>query len=68
MILALRDRNPFKTFAGLCILGMLLFSLTDVTFFLIYPTYTYTFLLLLMERSSEILPKDHVQLVRRIYG
>jgi hypothetical protein len=45
--------TTFKIFAGICILGLLLFSLLDVLFFNIYPLFYYSLLLLFAEREME---------------
>ena len=41
-----------KTFLGISILGLLLFSLTDVLFFKTYPTIIYSLMLLFMDKSD----------------
>ena len=50
--LVLKKPNEGKTFLGICILGLLLFSLTDVLFFKTYPTIIYSLMLLFMDRSG----------------
>lgn len=50
--LVLKKPNIGKTFLGICILGLLLFSLTDVLFFKTYPTIIYSLMLLFMDRSN----------------
>ncbi len=49
----LKHPNPHKTFFGLCILGLLLFSLTDVLLFKTYPTIIYALILLMIDRRNE---------------
>lgn len=53
VVLFFRKPNSFKMYAGFCVLGIILFSMTDLLFFLFYPTFTYSFLLMMMERSDE---------------
>ncbi len=50
--LMLRRPDPHKTFLGLCMIGLLLFSLTDVLFFKTYPTIIYALILLVMDRRD----------------
>lgn len=50
--LVFKKPNEGKTFLGFCILGLLLFSLTDVLFFKTYPTIFYSLMLLFMDKSS----------------
>lgn len=50
--LALTRRNAGKTFLAICILSLLLFSLTDVLLFKTYPTIYYALMLLFMEKSE----------------
>ena len=52
--LVLRRPNVRKTFLGICILALILFSLLDVLFFNTYPTIIYALMLLFMEKSEEI--------------
>lgn len=52
--LVLHRPSIYKTFLGIGILGLLLFSLLDVLFFNTYPTIFYSLMLLFMERSEEI--------------
>ncbi len=42
-----------KTFLGIGIMGLLLFSITDVLFFKLYPTVIYSIILLFMQRNDE---------------
>ena len=51
--LALTKRNAGKSFLALCILALLLFSLTDVLLFKTYPTIFYALMLLFMEKSEK---------------
>ncbi len=51
--LVLQNRNVPKTFMGVCILGLLLFSLIDVLFFKTYPTVIYAIMLVYMETSGQ---------------
>ncbi|MBE6633308.1 MAG: O-antigen ligase family protein [Ruminococcaceae bacterium] len=53
VVLVLRRRNPCKLFLGICMLGLMLFSLLDVLFFNAYPTMIYALMLVFMERSEE---------------
>lgn len=53
--LVLRKPSFYKTFLGIGILGLLLFSLLDVLFFNTYPTIFYALMLLFMDRSDEVL-------------
>ncbi len=48
----------FKTFLGFCMMGLLLFSLTDVLLFKIYPTIIYSIMLLFMVKSDEVAELD----------
>ncbi len=48
--MVLRRPDPQKTFLAICILGLLLFSLTDVLFFKTYPTLYYSVMLLFMDQ------------------
>jgi O-antigen ligase len=50
--LVFKKQSVGKTFLGICILGLLLFSLTDVLFFKTYPTIIYSLMLLFMDRSN----------------
>jgi len=50
--LVFRRPNLQKTFFGICILSLLLFSLTDVLLFKTYPTIYYALMLLFMEKSE----------------
>jgi O-antigen ligase len=50
--LVFKKPSAGKTFLGICILGLLLFSLTDVLFFKTYPTIIYSLMLLFMDRSN----------------
>ena len=50
--LVFKKPSACKTFLGICILGLLLFSLTDVLFFKTYPTIIYSMMLLFMDRSN----------------
>ncbi len=50
--LALTRRNAGKSFLALCILSLLLFSMTDVLLFKTYPTIYYALMLLFMEKSE----------------
>ncbi len=54
VILVFRRPNLCKTFLGICILGLLAFSMLDTLFFCIYPIMFYSLMLLAMERSEEI--------------
>lgn len=47
-----RKPDPYKTFLGLCILGLLIFCLFEVIFFATYPTIIYAVMLLFMERKD----------------
>ncbi len=49
-----RHPNLQKTFFGFCILGLLIFSLTDVLFFKTYPTIIYALILLMIDRRNEL--------------
>ena len=51
--LAVCKPNYRKTILAICILALLLFSLTDVLLFKVYPTIYYSLMLLFMERSEE---------------
>ncbi len=44
--------NTEKTYLGICILALLLFSLTDVLLFKTYPTIYYSLMLLFMDKSQ----------------
>ncbi len=50
--LVLKKPSFYKTFLGIGILGLLLFSLLDVLFFNTYPTIIYTLMLVFMDRSD----------------
>ena len=50
--LVFQKRNPYKLFLGICILGLISFSLLDVLFFNTYPTIIYSLMLLFMEKSE----------------
>ena len=51
--LVLKNPNPVKSYLGLCIAGLLLFSLLDVLFFNTYPTVIYSLMLVFMDRSEK---------------
>lgn len=51
--LVLRRPDPYKTFLGLCITGLLIFCLFEVIFFATYPTIIYSLMLLFMEKKDE---------------
>lgn len=51
LALVFRKPDPYKTFMGLCILGLLIFCLFEVIFFATYPTIIYSLMLLFMERK-----------------
>ncbi len=44
--------NIYKTFMGICILGLLLFCMLDVLFFCIYPMIFYALILVFMEQDQ----------------
>ena len=50
--LLLRKPTPYKIFAGIGVLGLLLFSMLDVMFFNIYPMFYYGLFLLFAEREA----------------
>ena len=50
--LVLKQPNLYKTFLGICILGLLLFSLLDVLFFNTYPTIMYSLMLVFMDHAN----------------
>lgn len=51
--LAVCKPNERKTILAICILSLLLFSLTDVLLFKVYPTIYYSLMLLFMEHSED---------------
>lgn len=51
--LVFRKPDPYKTFLGLCILGLLIFCLFEVIFFATYPTIIYSLMLLFMVQKNE---------------
>ena len=53
--LVFKKPNLYKTFLGIGILGLLVFSLLDVLFFNTYPTIIYALMLVFMDRSDEVL-------------
>ena len=53
VLLVLRKPDPYKTFLGFCILGLLIFCLFEVIFFSTYPTIIYSLMLLFIERKAE---------------
>lgn len=48
-----RKPNLYKTFLGFCILALLAFGMLDVLFFITYPLFYYSLMLLFMEKSGE---------------
>ncbi len=53
LLLVIRRPNPKKTFLGICLLGLLSFSLLDVIFFNTYPMLIYTPILVFMEHGCK---------------
>ena len=49
--LVFRNKTVPKFFLGVCVLGLVLFSLIDVLFFKIYSTIIYTLILVFMEKG-----------------
>ena len=54
VLLVLKKPSLYKTFMGIGILGLLLFSLLDVLFFNTYPTIIYALMLVFMDRSNQL--------------
>ncbi len=54
VVLTLRKPNAYKTFMGLCILGLLVFCLFEVIFFATYPVIVYSVMLLFMEKKTAL--------------
>ena len=52
VLLVVKQPSAGKTFLGICILGLISFSLLDVIFFNTYPTIIYSLMLLFMDRES----------------
>ena len=52
MRLVFRKPDPYKSFLGLCVLGLLVFCLLEVIFFSTYPTIIYALMLLFMEKKD----------------
>lgn len=50
--LVFRKPDPYKSFLGLCVLGLLVFCLLEVIFFSTYPTIIYALMLLFMEKKD----------------
>lgn len=46
-----RCPSIYKTFLGICVMGLLLFSMLDVLFFCIYPMIFYALILVFMEQN-----------------
>ncbi len=53
VLLVVKQPSAGKTFLGICILGLISFSLLDVIFFNTYPTIIYSLMLLFMDRGEE---------------
>ncbi len=53
VLLVVKRPNAKKTFLGICLLGLLSFSLLDVIFFNTYPMLIYTPILVFMEHGSK---------------
>ncbi len=58
LLLIFKHPSVYKAFMGICILGLLLFSMLDVLFFCIYPMIFYSMILLFMEQCETILSEN----------
>ena len=52
VVLALRNRDIYRIFMGLCLMGLLIFCLFEVIFFATYPVIIYSVMLLFMEKKT----------------
>ena len=54
VLLVFRKPDAYKSFMGLCILGLLIFCLFEVIFFSTYPTIIYSLMLLYMQKDMDM--------------
>lgn len=52
VVLVLRNRDIYRIFMGLCLMGLLIFCLFEVIFFATYPVIIYSVMLLFMEKKT----------------